>query len=80
LFDFRLLQQYLPQADIISGTACARSMKSKINLAGPIIFVILNVEPGFGRKPKLTAHQCREALKRLDAGETTRKILGGSGS
>jgi hypothetical protein len=28
----------------------------------------------FGRKPKLTAHQRREALKRLDAGETTREI------
>ena len=28
----------------------------------------------FGRKPKLTAHQRHEALKRLDAGETTREI------
>ena len=28
----------------------------------------------FCRKPKLTAHQRREALKRLDAGETTREI------
>ena len=28
----------------------------------------------FGRKPKLTAHQKREALKRLDAGEATRDI------
>ena len=28
----------------------------------------------FGRKPKLTAHQRREAFKRLDAGQTTREI------
>ena len=28
----------------------------------------------FGRKRKLTTHQRREALKRLDAGETTRDI------
>jgi len=28
----------------------------------------------FGRKPKLTTHRRREALKRLDAGETTRDV------
>jgi Helix-turn-helix domain of resolvase len=28
----------------------------------------------FGRKPKLTAHQQAEALKRLDAGESCRSI------
>ena len=28
----------------------------------------------FGRKPKLTAHQRHEVLKRLDKGETTREI------
>jgi hypothetical protein len=27
-----------------------------------------------GRKPKLTAHQKREAIKRRDAGEATRDI------
>ena len=28
----------------------------------------------FGRKPKLTKHQAREALKRVAAGETLREI------
>jgi len=28
----------------------------------------------FGRKPKLTAHQQREARKRIDAGETQRSV------
>jgi IS30 family transposase len=28
----------------------------------------------FGRKPKLSAHQRTEALKRLDAGESCRSI------
>jgi DNA invertase Pin-like site-specific DNA recombinase len=28
----------------------------------------------FGRRPKLTAHRRREALKRLEAGEATREI------
>ena len=28
----------------------------------------------FGRKPKLTAHQQKEARKRIDAGETQRSI------
>jgi hypothetical protein len=28
----------------------------------------------FGRKPKLTTHQAREALKRVAAGETLREI------
>lgn len=28
----------------------------------------------FGSKPKLTAHQRRDALKRLEAGETTREV------
>src|ERR1700720_3920656 len=29
---------------------------------------------GFGRKPKLTAHQQREARQRIDAGETQRSV------
>jgi DNA invertase Pin-like site-specific DNA recombinase len=28
----------------------------------------------FGRKPKLTAHQQREALERIEAGETQRSV------
>jgi DNA invertase Pin-like site-specific DNA recombinase len=28
----------------------------------------------FGRKPKLTAHQRREVLERIDAGETQRSV------
>jgi hypothetical protein len=28
----------------------------------------------FGRKPKLTKHQAREALKRVAAGETLREV------
>jgi hypothetical protein len=28
----------------------------------------------FGRKPKLTAHQQREARKRIEAGETQRSV------
>jgi hypothetical protein len=30
----------------------------------------------FGRKPKLTGHQRREALERIEAGETQRSVVG----